>query len=155
MNVCILGTGYVGLTTGACLAFLGHKVTCVDSDPEKIQALDRGEVPFYEPHLDDLIADARLNLSFATDYAAAVPAAQVIFIAVGTPPGQGGAPDLRYLQSAAHGVGEHLGRHFTVVVNKSTVPIGSGNWVGLLVRDATASRNGGSAGTRFAVASNP
>jgi UDPglucose 6-dehydrogenase len=153
VNVAILGTGYVGLTTGTCLAFLGHKVTCVDADPEKIRALERGEVPFYEPHLDDLIADARLNLCFTTDYAAAVPGAQVIFIAVGTPPGQGGAPDLRYLQSAARGVGEHLGPHFTVIVNKSTVPIGSGNWVGSLVREV----QGSEAGKRdcFAVASNP
>jgi UDPglucose 6-dehydrogenase len=135
VNVAILGTGYVGLTTGACLAFLGHKVTCVDSDPEKIKALERGEVPFYEPYLAELIADAQPNLSFTVDYAAAVPSAQVIFIAVGTPPGLKGAPDLRYLQAAARGVGEHLGPHFTVIVNKSTVPIGSGNWVGSLVRE--------------------
>ncbi len=165
MNVAILGTGYVGLTTGACLAFLGHKVTCVDSDPEKIKALERGEVPFYEPYLADLIADAKPNLSFTVDYATAVPDAQVIFIAVGTPPGPKGAPDLRYLQSAARGVGEHMGPHFTVIVNKSTVPIGSGNWVGSLVREvqrdapATGSIHGSvhKLGNRgcFAVASNP
>jgi len=132
---------------------MGHKVTCVDADLEKIKALERGEVPFYEPHLDDLLADARLNLSFTTSYAEAVPGAQVIFIAVGTPPGQGGAPDLRYLQSAARGVGEHLGPHFTVIVNKSTVPIGSGNWVGSLVREVQRTQSSGR--DRFAVASNP
>ena len=153
MNVAILGTGYVGLTTGACLAFLGHKVTCVDPVAEKIEALKRGEVPFHEPHLDELLADARRNLIFTTSYAEAIPDAQVIFIAVGTPPGNGGSPDLQYLLSAAHGVGEHMGSHFTVVVNKSTVPIGSGNWVGSLVREAAAARGAGH--ENFAVASNP
>lgn len=153
MNVAILGTGYVGLTTGACLAYLGHQVTCVDPDERKIGALQRGEVPFYEPHLEDLLAEARPHLQFTMDYSQAVPSAQVVFIAVGTPPGTNGAPDLRYLQAAAEGVGERLGPHFTVVVNKSTVPIGSGNWVGALIRDA-AERQGRGRGC-FAVASNP
>src|SRR5512141_1322413 len=153
MNVAILGTGYVGLTTGACLAYLGHQVTCVDPVAEKIGALQRGEVPFHEPYLEDLLVQARPNLRFTMDYAEAIPDAQVVFIAVGTPPGAGGAPDLRYLQAAAEGVGERLGPHFTVVVNKSTVPIGSGNWVGALVRDAAARRGRGK--DCFAVASNP
>jgi len=153
VNVAILGTGYVGLTTGACLAYLGHQVTCVDPAAEKIGALQRGEVPFHEPHLEDLLTLARPNLKFTMDYAEAIPDAQVVFIAVGTPPGAGGAPDLRYLQAAAEGVGERLGPHFTVIVNKSTVPIGSGNWVGALVRD-TAERRGRSKDC-FAVASNP
>jgi UDPglucose 6-dehydrogenase len=155
MNVTILGTGYVGLTTGACLAFLGHRVHCVDADPKKIEALERGEMPFFEPHLADLVADARANLCFTTDYATAIPEAQVIFIAVGTPPGAGGAPDLRYLEAAARGIGENLGAHFTVIVNKSTVPIGSGNWVDSLVRDGFQKRSGSKAGGSFAVASNP
>src|SRR5579863_708859 len=155
MNVTILGTGYVGLTTGACLAYLGHQVYCVDADPKKIEALERGEMPFFEPYLADLVADARTNLCFTMDYARAIPEAQVIFIAVGTPPGAGGAPDLRYLEAAARGIGENLGAHFTVIVNKSTVPIGSGNWVGSLVRDAFQKRNGSKAGGSFAVASNP
>jgi UDPglucose 6-dehydrogenase len=155
VNVVILGTGYVGLTTGACLAFLGHKVTCVDSDEGKIAELERGEVPFYEPHLVELIEDARCDLKFTTDYASAIPGASVIFIAVGTPPGAGGAPDLRYLQACARGIGEHLSDGFVVVVNKSTVPIGSGNWVGSLVREAYEARNGHKADGRFAVASNP
>src|SRR5665213_1731652 len=153
MNVAILGTGYVGLTTGACLAYLGHEVTCVDPDENKIGALQRGEVPFHEPHLEDLLVAARPNLKFTMDYSEAIPDAQVVFIAVGTPPGVGGAPDLRYLQAAAEGVGERLGHHFTVIVNKSTVPIGSGNWVGAIVRDA-AERRGRGKGC-FAVASNP
>ena len=153
MNVAILGTGYVGLTTGACLAYLGHEVTCVDPDASKIGALQRGEVPFHEPHLEDLLVAARPNLKFTMDYSEAIPDAQVVFIAVGTPPGVGGAPDLRYLQAAAEGVGERLGHHFTVIVNKSTVPIGSGNWVGALVRDAAERRGRGK--DCFAVASNP
>jgi UDPglucose 6-dehydrogenase len=153
MNVAILGTGYVGLTTGACLAYLGHQVTCVDPDANKIGALQRGEVPFHEPHLEDLLVAARPNLKFTMDYSEAIPDSQVVFIAVGTPPGVGGAPDLRYLQAAAEGVGERLGPHFTVIVNKSTVPIGSGNWVGALVRDAAERRGRGK--DCFAVASNP
>jgi len=153
MNVAILGTGYVGLTTGACLAYLGHEVTCVDPDANKIGALQRGEVPFHEPHLEDLLVQARPNLKFTMNYSEAIPDAQVVFIAVGTPPGVGGAPDLRYLQAAAEGVGERLGPHFTVIVNKSTVPIGSGNWVGALVRDAAERRGRGK--DCFAVASNP
>jgi UDPglucose 6-dehydrogenase len=155
MNVAILGTGYVGLTTGACLAYLGHRVYCVDADSKKIQALERGEMPFFEPHLAEVVADARENLCFTTEYSEAIPSAQVIFIAVGTPPGTGGAPDLRYLEAAARGIGEHLGPHFTVIVNKSTVPIGSGNWVDSLVRDAFQKRNVSSGGGSFAVASNP
>ncbi len=155
MNVTILGTGYVGLTTGACLAYLGHRVTCVDPDAKKIDALAQGEMPFFEPHLGELVADARESLEFTTDYAQAIPEAQVIFIAVGTPPGANGAPDLRYLESAARGIGERLGDHFTVVVNKSTVPIGSGNWVDSLVRDAFQRRTDAKPGSSFAVASNP
>jgi len=155
MNVAIIGTGYVGLTTGACLAYLGHQVHCVDADLEKIQALGRGDMPFFEPHLAEVIEDARPNLCFTTEYSQAIPKAQVIFIAVGTPPGAGGAPDLRYLEAAARGIGENLGGHFTVIVNKSTVPIGSGNWVDSLVRDAFQKRSDPGAGGTFAVASNP
>jgi len=145
----------VGLTTGACLAYLGHSVTCVDPDSRKIEALQRGETPFFEPHLTELIAEAREKLEFTCVYDDSVSRAHVIFIAVGTPPGPGGAPDLRYLEAAARGIGERLGDHFTVIVNKSTVPIGSGNWVDSLVRDAFEKRNGSSRKGNFAVASNP
>ena len=151
MNVAIIGTGYVGLTTGACLAFLGHDTTCMDVAEDKIAALERGEVPIYEPHLAELMAGARAHLRFTTDYAEAIPDAQVVFIAVGTPSSGTGAPNLSYLEAAARAIGEHLAQPFTVVVNKSTVPIGSGNWVGSLVREAV----GGRADCRFAVASNP
>ena len=154
MNVAIIGTGYVGLTTGACLAFLGHKVTCVDADENKIRQLEGGGVPFHEPFLAELIAASRPNLTFTTSYAAAIPPAEVVFIAVGTPPSPSGAADLKYLQAAAQGVGEHMGDQYVVVVNKSTVPIGSGNWVGSLVKEAVDARVN-AVPRRFSVASNP
>jgi UDPglucose 6-dehydrogenase len=155
MNVSIIGTGYVGLTTGACLAYLGHKVVCVDADERKVKALQAGKIPFYEPYLAELVADAKSNLCFTTQYAEAIPQSQVIFIAVGTPPGTNGSPDLRYLEAAARSIGEHLTGEFVVVVNKSTVPIGSGNWVESIVRDAYEKRTGQDGDGRFAVASNP
>ena len=155
MNVCIIGTGYVGLTTGACLALLGHKVTCVDSDAKKIESLCRGKSPIYEPNLPELLSDASTNLRFSTAYEAAIPEAEVIFIAVGTPPTPSGNPDLRYLCAAAKGIGKHFDGGFTVVVNKSTVPIGSGNWVGSLVRESYEENHGRKADRRFSVASNP
>ncbi|HEY7337303.1 MAG TPA: UDP-glucose/GDP-mannose dehydrogenase family protein [Bryobacteraceae bacterium] len=154
MNVAIIGTGYVGLTTGACLALLDHQVVCVDADLEKIRALQRGDMPFFEPHLAEVVEDASRNLCFTTEYSEAIPQAQVIFIAVGTPPGPNGNPDLRYLEAAARSIGENLGAHFTVIVNKSTVPIGSGVWVDSLLRDAF-DRKGKKEGGSFAVASNP
>jgi len=86
MNVSIIGTGYVGLTTGTCLAFLGHKVTCIDSDEKKVALLQAGQTPIYEPFLTELIAEANGNLRFTTDYAESIPDARVIFIAVGTRP---------------------------------------------------------------------
>jgi len=155
MKVSIIGTGYVGLTTGACLAFLGHEVTCVDSDEKKIASLQAGKIPIYEPHLTELLVEAKPNLQFCGDYASAVPDAEVVFIAVGTPPGSDGSPDLRYLSAAAKGIGEHYDGDFLVVVNKSTVPIGSGNWVGSLVRESYEQHHGRKAEHRFSVASNP
>jgi UDPglucose 6-dehydrogenase len=145
----------VGLTNAVALAYLGHTVTCLDVEESKIAALAAGRIPIFEPHLEDLLAASVSRLSFTSDYARAVPNADVIFIAVGTPTGEGGAPDLRYLQSAAQSVGEHLGPHFTVVVNKSTVPIGSANWVDAIVRGAFRQRPEGDREGTFAVASNP
>ena len=155
MNVSIIGTGYVGLTTGACLAYLGHEVTCVDADESKVKALQAGKIPFHEPYLADLVADARPHLKFTTEYGEAIPQAQVVFIAVGTPPGVNGAPDLKYLEAAARGIGEFMSGHFVVVVNKSTVPIGSGSWVESIVRDGYEKRTGKKSNGSFAVASNP
>lgn len=155
MKVSILGTGYVGLTTGVCLAYLGHDVTCIDSDPGKVARLKQGKVPIYEPHLDELMALACERLQFTTDYQEGIPDANVVFIAVGTPPSANGSPDLQYLRAAAKGIGETYQGDFVVVVNKSTVPIGSGNWVGSIVREAFEARHGKPSNGRFAVASNP
>jgi UDPglucose 6-dehydrogenase len=155
MKVSIVGTGYVGLTTGVCLGFLGHKVTCIDTDERKISLLRAGKTPIFEPFLTDLMAAASPNLQFCTEYAGAVRDADVIFIAVGTPPSQDGSPDLRYLSEAARGIGKHYEGDFLVVVNKSTVPIGSGNWVGSLVRESFEQRHGHKANGHFSVASNP
>lgn len=156
MQVTIIGTGYVGLTTGVCLGYMGHKVTCLDADASKIATLEAGKAPIYEPHLEELLAAARPNLTFSTSYEEAVPGAEVIFIAVGTPPGPGGSPDLRYVRAAAEGIGKFHGGSFVVVVNKSTVPIGSGNWVDSILRDAyTAHHPKVKADGKFAVASNP
>src|SRR6202035_3688752 len=108
MNVCIIGTGYVGLTTGTCLAYLGHQVTCIDSDARKVERLCSGHIPIYEPFLTELLVEARANIRFKTDYAQGVPGAEVVFIAVGTPPSPGGGPDLSYLRAAAQGIGEYF-----------------------------------------------
>jgi UDPglucose 6-dehydrogenase len=154
MRVAIIGTGYVGLTTGVCLAFVGHSVSCLDSDDSKIEALRAGEIPIYEPNLIDLLEEARPNLRFTNSYAEAIPGAEVVFIAVGTPPTPSGAPNLEFLSQAARCIGQHVNSDFTVVVNKSTVPIGSGNWVGSLLREACEQRHAGNSAD-FAVASNP
>ncbi len=154
MRVAIVGTGYVGLTTGVCLAFIGHSVTCLDSDECKIATLSRGKIPIFEPALEDLLEEARPNIEFTSSYSEAIPGADVVFIAVGTPPTVSGAPNLEFLSQAARSIGQHVNGGFTVVVNKSTVPIGSGNWVDALLRDAAAQRENGPA-AEFAVASNP
>src|ERR1700728_2420415 len=154
MRVAIIGTGYVGLTTGVCLAFTGHSVACLDTDEAKIEALKLGDVPIYEPNMRELLEESQRNLSFTANYAEAIPGADVIFIAVGTPPTPSGAPNLEFLSQAARSIGQHIDGDFTVVVNKSTVPIGSGNWVGSLVREVFEQRPDGK-GAEFAVASNP
>jgi UDPglucose 6-dehydrogenase len=154
MRVAIIGTGYVGLTTGVCLAFMGHTVSCLDTDEAKVQALKDGKIPIYEPYLEEVLAEARPNLTFTTSYPEAIPHADVVFIAVGTPPTPSGAPNLQYLSQAAKSIGQHMSTGFTVVVNKSTVPIGSGNWVDSLLRDAISTR-ADKAELQFAVASNP
>lgn len=142
------------MTTGVCLAFIGHSVTCLDTDEAKIRSLREGHIPIYEPYLEEVLEDARQNLTFTSSYAKAIPNADVVFIAVGTPPTPSGAPNLEYLSQAARSIGQNGDSNFTVVVNKSTVPIGSGNWVGSLLRDAVEQSANGHK-TEFAVASNP
>lgn len=156
MNVLIAGTGYVGLTTGVALAYLGHDVTCLDPDESKIDRLKEGQLPIYEPGLSELRRMVHSRMRFVTAYSEVdFDRVDVVFIAVGTPQHNDGSPDLSYLQSAAESIGKHLGKGFTVIVNKSTVPIGSGNWVEALIREAFESRNGHMPDGRFAVASNP
>jgi len=159
MKVTVIGVGYVGAVTGACLAFLGHRVTCVDVDGGKIDKLRRGESPIYEPGLEELIALAqeRGAIDFDTDVATAVRNSEVVFIAVGTPSLPSGETNLAYLESAARTVGSAMepGR-FYVVVNKSTVPVGCGNLVEALVREGiTQTQPAAAAKFDFAVASNP
>src|SRR5579862_8937006 len=159
MRVTVIGTGYVGTVTGACLAYLGHRVTCVDTDQTKIEKLRLGQAPIYEPGLEELIALAqeRGGVDFETDLAAPVRESDVIFIAVGTPPLPSGESNLSYLEAAARGIGATMdGDRFRVVVNKSTVPIGSGNLVGALVREGVLESNPDVADSvRFGIASNP
>jgi UDPglucose 6-dehydrogenase len=159
MKVTVIGVGYVGAVTGACLAFLGHRVTCVDVDEARIKKLREGHSPIYEPGLEELItlAQERGEISFDTDVAKAVRNSEVIFIAVGTPSLPSGETNLAYLESAARTVGAAMepGR-FYVVVNKSTVPVGCGNLVEALVRDGVMQAKPEEAAKfNFAVASNP
>lgn len=157
MFVTVIGTGYVGTVTGACLAYLGHYVTCVDTDAAKIAKLERGEAPIYEPHLESLLAAAADRLRFTTVLADAVRTSDVIFIAVGTPPMPGGEADLSQVEGAARAVGAAMdGSRFRVVVNKSTVPVGCGNLVEALLREGVAEKRRESGEPiRFGVASNP
>jgi UDPglucose 6-dehydrogenase len=159
MRVTVIGTGYVGTVTGACLAYLGHHVTCVDTDEVKIDKLRRGESPIYEPHLEELLHEAakRGSIDFTTGVRAPAAESDVIFIAVGTPPLPSGEADLRYLEAAARGIGSAMdGSRYRVVVNKSTVPVGCGNLVETLVREGIAeARPGEERGIAFGVASNP
>ncbi|HEY1336063.1 MAG TPA: UDP-glucose/GDP-mannose dehydrogenase family protein, partial [Bryobacteraceae bacterium] len=159
MRITVIGTGYVGTVTGACLSFLGHHVTCVDTDAAKIEKLRRGEAPIYEPHLDEMLAlaAARGGIEFTTDVGPAAAASDVIFIAVGTPPLPSGEANLAYLEAAARSIGAAMdGSRFRVVVNKSTVPVGCGNLVETLVREGIGETHADERrAIRFGVASNP
>ncbi len=153
MRVTIFGTGYVGLVTGTCLAEVGNHVVCVDVDAAKIARLERGEIPIYEPGLEPLVRanHASGQLRFTTDAAAAIAHAQVIFIAVGTPPDEDGSADLSHVLAVARTIGQSLD-HPVVVVNKSTVPVGTADAVRKAVADALAARG---AKVEFDVVSNP
>jgi len=159
MRVTVVGTGYVGTVTGACLAYLGHQVTCVDTDQTKISLLQRAESPIYEPHLEEMLrlGAQQGGLDFTTDLAPAAAASDVIFIAVGTPPLPSGEANLCFLESAARSIGTAMdGSRFRVVVNKSTVPVGSGNLVEALVREGIGEAHPEARREiHFGVASNP
>jgi UDPglucose 6-dehydrogenase len=138
MRIAVVGTGYVGLVAGTCFAESGNTVTCIDIDEEKIRRLKDGVVPIYEPGLEELLRrnvhDGRLH--FTTDYAEGVANAQVVFIAVGTPKGEDGSADLRYVLAAARSTGEAM-TGYTVVVDKSTVPVGTARKVSDAIREVT------------------
>ncbi len=148
MRIAVVGTGYVGLVAGTCFAESGNNVACIDIDTNKIEGLRRGQVPIYEPGLEELLRrnvnDGRL--SFTTSYEEGMKRAQVVFIAVGTPPGQNGSADLKYVLDAARSIAKHM-TDYTVVVDKSTVPVGTAKRVATAMRENTK--------CQFDVVSNP
>jgi len=150
MNVCVVGSGYVGLVTGACLADFGMHVVGVDKDHAKVEALRRGKVPIYEPGLETLVQKnmGEGRLSFSTDLGPAIEEAQAVFIAVGTPPKSDGSADLTFIREVATSIAQHL-NGYKIIVTKSTVPIGTGKMIETLVREKAGSKH------RFAVVSNP
>ncbi|MCI0366242.1 MAG: nucleotide sugar dehydrogenase, partial [Phycisphaerales bacterium] len=150
MHISVIGTGYVGLVTGACFAEFGLSVTCMDTDAKRIGKLEKGEVPFYEPGITELVAKGiRDNrLAFTTDIAKAVDGALVIFIAVGTPSRSDGSADLSYVEEVGRGIGSHM-TSYKVIATKSTVPVGSGE----KVREAI--KAGQKKPVRFDIVSNP
>ncbi|MFO5528778.1 MAG: UDP-glucose dehydrogenase family protein [Cuspidothrix sp.] len=142
MRVCVIGTGYVGLVTGACLAHIGHNVICIDNNEEKIKLMKSGQSPIFEPGLPEIMQSAISggNIQFSSDLGAGVAHGEILFIAVGTPPLPNGESDTRYVEAVARGIGENLNGGYKVIVNKSTVPIGSGDWVRMIVLDGIAER---------------
>jgi UDPglucose 6-dehydrogenase len=161
----VIGTGYVGLVTGACLSHLGHRVVCVDKDEERVRQLESGRIPFYEPGLEELVSRGveaeRLSFAGPDCLTERVGEADVLFIAVDTPQGEDGSADLSSVAAVARDIGRALSESGTpssrerplVVVNKSTVPVGSGDYVSMLIRDGLEEARGGEA--NFLVASNP
>lgn len=153
MRATIFGTGYVGLVTGACLAEVGHTVVCVDIDAAKVARLDAGDIPIFEPGLAPIVREnvAAGRLRFTTDAVSAIDHAELLFIAVGTPPDEDGSADLSHVLAVARTIGEYLTRP-SIVVNKSTVPVGTGDRVRETIRDALAKRG---VDAVFHVVSNP
>jgi UDPglucose 6-dehydrogenase len=152
-KIAVIGTGYVGLVSGACLADFGNHVTCVDTNAQKIEALKKGVIPIYEPGLDDVVSRnvAAGRLSFSTDLAAAVRANDVAFVAVGTPPADDGSADLRYVEQAAREIARAMDG-YKVVVDKSTVPVGTARKVHAWIAEGLAARG---TGIEYDVVSNP
>ncbi len=150
-NICVIGTGYVGLVTGTCFADLGNQVTCMDIDPDRIGKLLNGIMPIYEPGLEQLVTQnvQAGRLHFSTDHAQSLANAEFAFIAVGTPSGEEGEADMQYIRSAVESIAEHVD-HPIIVVNKSTVPVGTGDLVAEII-----TRRRGNKPLEFSVVSNP
>ncbi|TVQ43312.1 MAG: UDP-glucose/GDP-mannose dehydrogenase family protein [Gloeocapsa sp. DLM2.Bin57] len=142
MRVCVIGTGYVGLVTGVCLAHIGHDVICVDNNEEKVKLMKSGQSPIYEPGLSELMqsSSAAGKLEFTSDLQAGVEHGEILFIAVGTPALPTGESDTRYVEAVARGIGSYLNGGYKVIVNKSTVPIGSGDWVRMIILEGMQER---------------
>ncbi len=153
MHIAVIGTGYVGLVTGACFTEMGNHVVCVDLDEQKLARLRRGEMPIYEPGLEAVVESAVANnlLEFTSDIGHALAKAEYVFIAVGTPPGEDGSADLRYVLAAARSIGENL-QQYAVIVDKSTVPVGTAEKVRAVVAEALRQR---AVDISFDVVSNP
>ena len=153
MNIVMIGTGYVGLVTGACLANVGHTVCCLDTDAEKIENLRRGIIPIFEPGLEPLVTAnyEKGSLTFSTSPEDVIDQADIIFIAVGTPPDEDGSADLKYVLGVAGEIGQHM-EDYKVIITKSTVPVGTSFKVKAAVEEELQKR-----GVRipFDVASNP
>jgi UDPglucose 6-dehydrogenase len=149
-RISVVGTGYVGLVTGACFADLGNQVACIDIDAAKVAALQQGSLPIYEPQLEEVVQRnlAAGRLCFTTDYASGLVDAECVFIAVNTPAGAEGEADMRQAQAAATAIAEHLATS-AIIINKSTMPIGTGDWVAGILDKHTA------VGVGFTVVSNP
>ena len=156
MRVCVIGTGYVGLVTGACLAYIGHDVICVDNNEEKVKLMKSGQSPIHEPGLPEVISESirQGKIEFTTDIAAGVNHGEILFIAVGTPSLPDGRSDMRYVEAVARSIGESLTEGYRVIVNKSTVPIGSGDWVRMIMMDGMAGKTNLDQ-IQFDVVSNP
>jgi len=153
MNVTVIGTGYVGLVTGACLSQVGNNVICIDNDAGKVDRLKQGEIPIYEPGLDAIVAEGVRNerLHFTTDIAAGVDHGDILFIAVGTPPDEDGSADLQHVLAVARDIGRNLS-DYRVIVTKSTVPVGTSEKVKAAVQSELDKRG---ADIPFSVVSNP
>ena len=150
-KICVIGTGYVGLVTGVCFADLGNEVQCLDINEKRIQELNNGKMPIYEPGLEEIV-DRNVKakrLFFTTNYNAALKQAEFAFIAVGTPSGADGEADLQYVQSAAEGIADTV-NHPIIIVNKSTVPVGTGDWVSNIIKKRRKGKK-----LDFKVVSNP
>ena len=141
MNITIVGTGYVGLVSGTCLAEVGNHVLCVDTDPDKIEGLKQGRIPIYEPGLETMVHENSHGgrLTFTTEIEEGVKFGDIIFIAVGTPPDEDGSADLQYVLQVAESVGKYM-EDYRVVVTKSTVPVGTAKKVKAKIKEQLAVR---------------
>ena len=141
MRISVIGTGYVGLVTGVCMSDLGNDVTCVDIDKKKIENLKNNILPIYEPGLEELVKRNKTRLKFTTSLSEGIKKADIIFIAVGTPPKENGDADLSFVKSAAKSIGKNL-KGYKIIVDKSTVPIGMGDLVESIIEDSAKSKAG-------------